>query len=84
VTIRSHLKQTQTYFSTQTGSVICSAKELTPSAISRNADNQSGKAEAILLFKIDHRISASLPHENEVVGIEGISRNKEKVIDFGT
>jgi len=38
-----------------------------------NADDQTGEVRATLLLQVGHRVSAFLPHENEVVAIKGIS-----------
>ena len=43
------------------------------SGISFNADDETGEIGAILLRQIDNGVRAALPHENEVVRIEGVS-----------
>jgi hypothetical protein len=42
------------------------------SAISFNANNQIGEIGATLLLQVNHRVSAALAREHEVVGIKGI------------
>ena len=42
------------------------------SGISFNADDETGEIGAILLRQIDNGVRAALPHENEVIGIEGV------------
>jgi len=53
------------------------------SSISVNADDEAREIGATLLLQIDNCVGSSLPHKNEVAGIEGISLSLTLTIGRG-